>query len=317
MIVGIDIGGTKTHVAVQQADGTRRDHVLETSTWRQRRNLSDDVAGLHELMFAMSNGEPEVSVVGSHGCDTDADCLALQEALSTRLTETVLVLNDSELLLPAAGKKDGIAVIAGTGSIAVSRGTDRKMRSAGGWGWFLGDEGSASGLVREAARAVRRSLDRGNPLDQLGQLLVDALGVAEPVEFGRALTDLGSAARIGKLAHLVFEAADAGSETAAQVIADGGNALAILVEELVNRGAVGNHVITAGGVISRQTRLFLAFKDALALRVPDANLALLESAPVTGALLLAGMLASGKRPEMLPLPHVGGRRETNTNGRAA
>jgi hypothetical protein len=105
MIVGIDIGGTKTHVAVQQADGTRRDHVLETSTWRQRRNLSDDVAGLHELMFAMSNGEPEVSVVGSHGCDTDADCLALQEALSTRLTETVLVLNDSDCCYQQPGRK--------------------------------------------------------------------------------------------------------------------------------------------------------------------------------------------------------------------
>jgi len=317
MIVGVDIGGTKTHVAVQRPDGTRREQLVRTSTWRQRRNLSNDVAGLHELLHAISNGEPEVSVVGSHGCDTDADCLALQEALSTRLSGIVLVLNDSELLLPAAGKKEGIAVIAGTGSIAVSRGPDRKMRSAGGWGWFLGDEGSASGLVREAARAVRRSLDQGNQLDQLGRLLVEALGVVNPVEFGRALIDLGSAARIGKLAHLVFDAADAGSQTAADVIYNGGDSLAILVEELINRGALGNHVITAGGVISRQSRLFLAFKDALRLRVPDANLALLKSAPVTGALLLAELLASGERPIMLPLPHVGGHQETNTNGRAA
>jgi glucosamine kinase len=317
MIVGIDIGGTKTHLAVKAADGTRRDRVLATAAWRFRRDQSADAASLCELVLEMTCEQPTVSVVGSHGCDTDADCLALQQLLSVRLTDTVLVLNDSELLPPAAGKNDGIAVIAGTGSIAVSRGSDRKMRSAGGWGWFLGDEGSASGLVREAARAVRRSLDQGNLLDPLGHLLVDALGVANPVEFGRALIELGSAARIGSLAHFVFEAADAGSQPASKVIADGGDALAILVSELVDRGAVGTNVITAGGVVSRQSRLFAAFKDALAHRVPGATLALLQTAPVTGALLLAETLASGQRPRSLPLPHVGGVLETNEKGRAA
>jgi N-acetylglucosamine kinase-like BadF-type ATPase len=237
--------------------------------------------------------------------------------LSAQLTNTVLVLNDSELLLPAAGKENGVAVIAGTGSIAVSRGTDRKMLSAGGWGWFLGDEGSASGLVRDAARAVRRSLDQGKPLEVLGRMLMDALGVAHTVEFGRALTDLGSAARVGGLAHFVFEAADAGSQIALQVIHEGGDALATLVQELVTRGAAGTDVITAGGVITRQTRLFEAFQSALNLRVPNAALSLLETPPVTGALTLAAKLASGQRPKTLPRPHVGGRLETNENGRAA
>jgi N-acetylglucosamine kinase-like BadF-type ATPase len=317
MIVGIDIGGTKTHLAVKTADGTRRDRVLATASWRFRRDQSADAAGLCDILLEMTGGQPDACVVGSHGCDTDADCLALQKLMSLRLSEVVLVLNDSELLPPAAGKNQGIAVIAGTGSIAVSRGSDRKMRAAGGWGWFLGDEGSACGLVREAARAVRRSLDQGNALDQLGQLLMDALGVASPVELGRALLELGSAARVGSLAHLVFEAADAGSRSASKVIADGGDALAVLVGELVDRGAVGTDVITAGGVISRQSRLLGAFREALALRVPGATLELLQTPPVTGALLLAETLASGQRPGSLPLPHVGGRRETNENGRAA
>lgn len=317
MIVGIDIGGTKTHLAIQMDDGARHETILDTSEWRQRQDRTRDAARLFDLTIKSAGSQPRVTVIGSHGCDTDVDCTALQEVMARHLTGLVLVLNDAELLLPAAAKKHGVAVIAGTGSIAVSRGADRKMLSAGGWGWFLGDEGSASGLVREAARSVRLSIDRGHPMDILGDLLVDALGVSNPVEFGRAMIDLGSAAPIGRLAHLVFEAADAGSPTAIEVIADGGNALATLVEQLVNRGALGNDVVAAGGVISRQNSLYNAFEAALAKRLPHAKLTLLDTPPVAGALLLAKALVNGQRPETLPLPHVAGQRETAENGRAA
>ncbi|MEP7457707.1 BadF/BadG/BcrA/BcrD ATPase family protein, partial [Phyllobacterium sp. SB3] len=156
----------------------------------------------------------------------------------------ILVLNDSELLLPAAGKDVGISVICGTGSIAVARSHDRRMIAAGGWGWYLGDEGSAAGLVREAARAVRRSLDAGKPMEQLGRSLLQALGIDDPVELGRALGDQGSAAKIGSFVPLVFQAADAGSPLALDVIAQGGNALVALVSRLINRGAPGKDIVT-------------------------------------------------------------------------
>ncbi len=54
--------------------------------------------------------------------------------------------------VPAAGYADGIGVVSGTGSIAVARTAEGRMLAAGGWGWILGDEGSAPALVREAAQ---------------------------------------------------------------------------------------------------------------------------------------------------------------------
>lgn len=317
MIAGIDIGGTKTHLAVQPEGGVIREQVVETTDWRTRRDALADSRALLERLWALSAGQPDVVAIGAHGCDTDTDCLNLQALISKQMAGTVLVLNDSELLLPAAGKRSGISLIAGTGSIAVSRGVDRKMMAAGGWGWFLGDEGSASGLVRDAARAVRTRLDETEVLDPLGVMLTEALGIAGPVEMGRALGDLGSAARIGSLAHLVFEAADAGSELADKVIAKGGAALAILVEQLVRRGASGSDVVAAGGVISSQIRLFNVFGEALARRVPTVAVTLLSKPPVVGALHLARELAAGRRPPRLPLPHSAGRQELHNNGRAA
>lgn len=317
MIAGVDIGGTKTHLAVQADDGVIREHMVETAVWRARKDAEVDSAALIALLTQFSGTQPDVIVVGAHGCDTDADCLSLQRLLAKQIAGTVLVLNDSELLLPAAGKRSGISVIAGTGSIAVSRGTDRKMMAAGGWGWFLGDEGSASGLVRDAARAIRLHLDETEILDPLGQSLIHALGVSGPVEIGRALGERGSAASIGSLAQLVFDAADGGSKLSSDVINRGGEALAVLVEQLAGRGANSRDVVAAGGVISSQPRLFAAFKEALARRVPSATATLLSEPPVVGALHLAHELAAGERRSRLPLPHTAGHLERHDNGRAA
>lgn len=317
MIAGIDIGGTKTHIAAESAHGVRQEWVVETSDWRSRRDAVADVASLAELVKRGDDGIPQSIVVGAHGCDTEADCIRLQALLSRHFDGAVLVLNDAELLLPAQSRSDGVAVISGTGSIAVSRDEKGRMLSAGGWGWFLGDEGSASGLVRDAARAVRLSLDNGNPLEQLGEAILAASGASAPVDLGRALSDLGSAARIGALAQSVFEAAASGSLLAQDVVRRGGDALALLVQQLAERGAVTDQVVTAGGVITRQPSLFSGFEDALAKRLPNAKLTLLAEPPVTGALALARRLADGQSLARLPQPHRMGRQNAADNGRAA
>lgn len=306
MIVGIDIGGTKTHLRGRSGDG-ERDLVLDTAAWRAR-CFANDAPALAALVCGLTEtAAPTAVVVGAHGCDTDADCARLQAQLAQHLDGIVLVLNDSELLLPATGTAAGIAVIAGTGSIAVGRSTDRQMVAAGGWGWFLGDEGSACGLVREAARAVRGALDAGGSLDPLGRTLLDALGIADPVQLGQALGALDSGAAIGRLAPIVFAVE---SPLASRVIAEGGRALALLAERLLERGVTAERVVAGGGVIVCQPRLFDAFRTALAEHAPTLRPVLLAGSPVSGAVRLASRLAAGERPALLPLPHVGGRPES-------
>lgn len=308
MLIGIDIGGTKTQLVATDATRPLFDETVPTASWRARRDDDADATALVALATRHLHGRmPNILVVGSHGCDSDADCSALQERLARLVDGTVVVLNDSELVPPAAGRTGGISVICGTGSIAVTRRPDRKMIAAGGWGWYLGDEGSASGLVREAAKAVRAALDSGADLDRLGKSLLDAVDIASPVELGRALSERRSAAEIGALAPLVFEAAEAGSDLAIGVVQEGGRALAILVQRLVERGALGADVVTAGGVVTRQPLLFDAFAKAMDVILPDRRLSLLREPPVFGALTLGRDLEAGRWSCHLPLPHVAGR----------
>ncbi|OCI99170.1 MULTISPECIES: BadF/BadG/BcrA/BcrD ATPase family protein [unclassified Rhizobium] len=306
MIAGIDIGGTKTQIIAELNGNTVGEAVVKTAEWRGRIDHDADVRTLVSLLIATAGMTPATIVVGAHGCDSDEDRLALQARLSSHLRGTVLVLNDSELLLPAAGKVSGISVISGTGSIAVSRDALRGMIASGGWGWYLGDEGSASGLVREAARTVRFALDQGEALDPLGRNLLEALAVPSPIELGRALGAIGSAAGIGRFAPLVFDAAEMGSRLAQKVIGDAGKSLAVLTEQLVRRGAPRGDVVTGGGVIARQPRLLAAFQSALADRLPDLTLTLLHGHPIMGAIVLARKLRVGDLPETLPLPHIDG-----------
>ncbi|EJC64615.1 putative N-acetylglucosamine kinase [Rhizobium leguminosarum bv. viciae WSM1455] len=314
MIAGIDIGGTKTHLRCELDGRITCDRTIPTKEWRGRTDTSQDARNL--ALLILNEGSPTITIIGAHGCDSDDDRLALQVRLSALLPGTLLVLNDSELLLPASGKEAGIAVISGTGSIAVSRDADRSMIAAGGWGWFLGDEGSASGLVRDAARAVRLALDGGAAIDILGLRLLDRLAIASPIEFGRAIAAIGTAAGIGQLAPLLFDAADEGSDIARSVIEKAGISLSFLAEQLIKRGAFGGDVVTGGGVITKQPRLFEAFHSALARRVPSATLTLMDQPPVLGALALARSIGAGHYPSRLPAPHVDGRLSPDQDGRA-
>jgi glucosamine kinase len=294
-VVGVDIGATKTQLAAACGDAAPMELALPTRAWR-RRDDGDPGALIALIKQLLPTQDPTVLVIGAHGCDSAAACLELQRRLGLLTEAAVLVVNDAELLVPAAGFDHGIGVVAGTGSIAVARLPDRTMLVAGGWGWLLGDEGGAVGLVREAVRAVRGALDAGETTDPLIPLMQRTLGTDDPIQFGRKLLEAGTADAIGAHVSAVFTAAEAGSGLACAVVRDGGRALATLVRRLVGRGAVGAHVVAGGGVITRQSALMASFREAVAASLPDWRVTLLTAAPVHGALALARQIEAGRTP---------------------
>lgn len=294
LVAGMDIGGTKTQVMVSRDGVTVADVTVPTADWRTWR-VADDARELAEVVRRIVGGVPDSLAVGAHGCDSDEQCLALQDALHGELGTPVLVVNDSELLVPAAGYVAGIGVVSGTGSIAVARTPDGKMLAAGGWGWILGDEGSAAALVREAAKAVRGAIDRGSNDDPLIAGMLAALGTHEATKLGRLLNEVRGAAEWGRHADVVFTAANNGSTLAHGVIEEGGKALAQLVGILLDRGATADVVVCAGGVITTQPMLLAAFTEAMSGISPRSHIVLLREPPVVGAVALAERLLAADR----------------------
>ena len=294
IIAGVDIGGTKTRIMAFQGERVIADEVLVTESWRVRQ-MESDAATLAGIVTNLCGGvAPAALAVGAHGCDTGEQCLRFQALLADRTGGAVQVVNDAELMVPAAGYIDGIGVVSGTGSIAVARTADGKMLAAGGWGWILGDEGSAPALVREAAKAIRHSFDRGEEGDPLIAALMRELATDDQTKLGILLNETRGAAVWGRYANAVFDAAIAGSTLAIWVIREGGAGLAALVELLIERGANPVLVVAGGGVISEQPMLMSAFVEAMAKVSPSSQVLLLREPPVLGAVALARRLLAGQ-----------------------
>ncbi|MFI2433470.1 N-acetylglucosamine kinase [Streptomyces sp. NPDC018693] len=289
LVVGIDVGGTKTHLRALAGDDVVADQVRPSTGWRPH----DPSAAARRLAALVREALPAGTLpaalaVGAHACETPRQCADIRAGVQDLLGVPALVVGDAELLVPAAGVDKGVGLVAGTGSVAVGRLPDGTPVQVGGWGAVLGDEGGAAGLVREAARAAWAAHDRGEAPDPLALGLLSAFGVPEVPALGAALesaTDVS--AEWGRHAPVVFAAAEAGSPLARSVIAEAGRALAALVARLAARGVPVEDVVVAGGTVLGRPVLYDALTAALAEAVPGARARPLTVPPVEGAVALA------------------------------
>jgi glucosamine kinase len=292
VLVGIDIGGTKTHVRIEDAGQVVLDRSVPSMDWQHGGLLDDDdnASRLLGLFAEVEGARSAPLVVGAHGLDSSWQRLEFQDRLAAAHRGPVRTVNDVELLAPAAGFDEAIAVIAGTGSKVVAHGSDGDTITAGGYGFLLSDPGSAAALAREAVRAVLRARDEGRAVDALGRDLMNHFGVIDEIALSYEFTANARLTTWGALAPLIFTAADAGSELAARVIDDAAKELARDVGLVHARGAVGSDVVCAGGVVTNQPRLF----NALTRHIDDLDkgftVHLLSIAPVAGAIELAKKL---------------------------
>jgi N-acetylglucosamine kinase-like BadF-type ATPase len=292
-VVGIDVGATKTHVATATAGVITFEQIVATSNWRTGSAPADAQALTAVVIGLLGRSALTLPLgLGAHGCDTTQQCLVMADELRKSFLGPITVVNDAELLPLALGISNGIGLVAGTGSIAAVRDENGQLLTAGGWGWVLGDEGSAAGIVREAVRAVLTQMDRQQPRDALATRLMSSWRVNEGPELAMRLTRTNSAEIWGRHAPEVFAAAQEGSVLAQAVISEAGEALATLVQRLAARHGRADHVVAAGAVISAQRSLWDSFVASMEKAVPRMAVTLLDRAPVLGAIRLATSLSA-------------------------
>jgi N-acetylglucosamine kinase-like BadF-type ATPase len=155
-----------------------------------------------------------VACLGVAGFDRPEDKALLGEwSIAGKWADRLVLVNDGDLVV-AAGTPEGwgVGLIAGTGSIAVSRGPDGKKSRAGGWGATFGDEGSAYAVAVAALRLIARRLDGRDPApedpDPLTESICKALKIDGPGKIVSAVYAPGmDRTRIAGLVPAVMEAA--------------------------------------------------------------------------------------------------------------
>jgi N-acetylglucosamine kinase-like BadF-type ATPase len=292
LVVGVDVGGTKTQVRVASPDGVVADLVLPSTGWDPH-PWPDAAAWLCRALDAVDPRWRSAAavVVGAHGCDSPQTIEGLRQALDAASGRPCAVLNDGELLVPAAGLDDGIGVVLGTGSIAIGRLPGGGTVTAGGWGWLLGDEGAAPVIVRAAVRAVLVRHELGHPVDALGSRVLAAFGVPTPPDLVAAAHRATGPRDWGVHARVVFEAAAEGSADARAVLDQVAVDVAGLVERLALRGVPVRDLVFAGGVARHQPELVERIRQAVVARRPGTQVQVLTEPPVHGAVVLAARSA--------------------------
>lgn len=164
--LGIDGGGTKTACAVGEDARflataiSGPSNIVRVGEAQARESLEQAVrqacaaAGITPAQIART-------CVGGSGAAHPALAEKVRQILAAILPAPIDVVGDMQIALEAAfDAGPGVIVIAGTGSIAYGRDPGGNTARAGGWGFAVGDEGSAHWIGRAAVSAVLRASDR-------------------------------------------------------------------------------------------------------------------------------------------------------------
>ncbi|MFP5313619.1 MAG: BadF/BadG/BcrA/BcrD ATPase family protein, partial [Actinomycetes bacterium] len=121
VIIGLDIGGTKTR-GVRFEDGLPVADDTAGSANVQNVSREQAARNLAELFGRIGGARVDQVYAGAGGIDTDEDAAALAALIQPLVPGArVTVVHDSRLLLAAGRAGTGVAVIAGTGSAAWGR----------------------------------------------------------------------------------------------------------------------------------------------------------------------------------------------------
>jgi N-acetylglucosamine kinase-like BadF-type ATPase len=231
----------------------------------------------------------ERATLGIAGASRSADQLRLQALVADRLgvdATSVDLIADVGLILPAAGFVSGVALVAGTGSSAFGVAPDGRSAIAGGWGYLIGDDGSAFDVGREALRAVLRADGGLGPSTELTTALARTLGVSQPRDLIRVIYQAQAPrATVATLAPLVVEVARADDTIARQILTRAGQELGKLARAVARRLGLGSEaaVVATGRMLAAGDLILDPLREDLA-RGGLSDLRLLEREPVIGAL---------------------------------
>jgi len=204
-------------------------------------------------------------------------------------------------LLGASGGAPGVVVIAGGGSIAYGVAADGREELAGGFGYLLGDEGSAFDIGRRAITAALRTSDGRDAPTALTRIVRAAFDVEEMRGVTRIIYRAGfSRERISRLAPEVARAARNGDATAQRIMRTAGEELglvALAVIRQVHAPGEAVAVYPTGGVFAAGDLILKPFRATLHAAWPAATVRSPRFPPVVGALVLARRAAGREADE--------------------
>jgi N-acetylglucosamine kinase-like BadF-type ATPase len=313
-LLAIDGGQTSTKSILATLDGTvvaagrggPSDHFhIEGGVEKNRRAIQGAIAS------ALDAAQVEPSAVaaiglGLTGAPTAGDQnpqieSIAQEALPHLRPDRIVIQPDYKTNLGgASGGKPGVVLIAGGGCIAYGITGDGREAISGGFGYLIGDEGSAFDISVRAIEAACKASDFRGPATSLEGVVLAHFGLPDMRHITRVIYKAGfSREEISLLTPKVVAAAEDGDAEAVHILEESAVELAVTASGVIRQlYEPGEHaaVYLTGGVFKAGALITGPLTEALRSRWAEAEPLLPRFAPVVGGLIEAAR-ATGSDPD--------------------
>ncbi len=296
--VGVDGGGTKTALVAATADGK----VISSAVCgplnynfigldAALKNLCEGIA-----LLELHTGSIAAVGIGDPSIDDESESPMAKEFAARAaafLGAPVYVRSDAYMTLFAltGGKKAGVLIISGTGSMTIGEDDAGQIAVVGGWGRLTGDEGSGYYIGREGICAALRAADGVASKTDLTGAALKHFCVSAPRElisvfYGEEEPDIAGFSRC------VAECAEKGDKVAKDILLDAATHLsryASALLETCNADLLG----IWGSVLCKNDIVRQNFEDGVRERFPDVEI----REPAISAELAAALYAVKQEKE--------------------
>ena len=301
-LIGMDGGGTKTKCIITDINlnpiyetigGPSNFLVIGIETVSETIiNLINDCTSSQKI----SADDIEAIVIGTTGGARRNDAELLEKQISSDAKQKSLVINkfrvesDARIALEGAfSGKAGSILIAGTGSIMFGKDDKSEIHRVGGFGRYIGDEGSGYRIGRIGLNAVARYFDGRSKPTKIADLLEQEFSI------GSSETLITEVYRnnfnIAAVAPLVFDAAESGDKIAQRILEDEANELMLHINAMKLKLNVQIlKVSLIGSLLTTANYFSYLFNEMVIRKFNDVKIMEAEHSPEFGAAILAKQL---------------------------
>ncbi len=308
LLLGVDGGGSKTAAMVATLDDSGK-MTIRGRGLAGPSNLR--LAGKEQSIASLNQAVDEaLSEANAAGQKVDYAVLALAGSTSPdvrrevtnwarmrKLSSRVGVIHDVDPVLVGGTENGrGVALVVGTGSVAIGVDSAGNSVTKGGWGHWFGDKGSGFDIACKALAAVAEAADDIGPETILSELVMEKLGTANPRSILKEVTANGDTRReVAALAPLILNAARCDDSVAIEIVDGAVEETVKLVAAVVKTlDFTSPYPLALGGGVACKSKLF---RDKLIrglnrLQPPPGKVTVVDE-PVLGCLEIARAKLSG------------------------
>jgi len=251
-IIAIDAGGTKARFALYDENGSIIKSLEHPSLHPLQIGYTNMAKALRfGVNTLLKNETVDFISFGLAGYGMNPKIRqSIERAIKKQFpNEKYSIQSDVDCALMSALKgNDGIMIISGTGSIALSQSNGQRHR-VGGWGHWVGDEGSAYWIGKQVLSIFSKMADGRIKKTELFDCVMDSLVLNDPSEIIKILSDHKRPKEaIASLARVCYLASTKNDKHAIQIFKSAAHELAILVETCLKMNPELHTIRLSGGV---------------------------------------------------------------------